>query len=201
MQSRIFGKFTQAETLVRQEFGDSISAAAEKFRVDPSLLAAILVDEITRVDVWDRLQNFIAGGIIRTRGRVQQFVIRLWQKLSREEIGTQSFGLAQMNVNTIKELIRKGYFEPPEGYVEDPLPAVLRMLEDDNAAPGLVGAQVRHTIDHWLQSGVDISQCPAICGTLYSIGLTGARGVHPHPEPNQRGLKIEEIARRMKFEN
>jgi hypothetical protein len=201
MQSKIFSKVTQAQAvmLVKDGFRDIVLAAAEKYRVDSSLIAAILVDEIFRVNFWDRLQDFIAGRIIRTRGRVQQFVIRLWQYFSREDIGTQSFGLAQMNVNTLRELIREGYLDPPADYLEDQLDTVLQVLEEDALAPWLVGAQVRRTIDHWQQTGVDISQHLAVCGTLYSIGLTGARGVHPHPEPNRRGLNIAEMARQLRI--
>ena len=201
MKSKIFGKYSQAQaaSLVEERFRGAIIDAGNKFGVDPHLIAAILVDEISRIDLWDRLQDGVARRVIAAQGRRQRNLIKVWQLLCREEIGTQSFGLAQMNVNSLKDLIRKGLVELPEGSHPHCIEGVLGMLEDVDLVPMLVGAQIRYTIDHWGQADVDISDRPEICGTLYSIGLSGSRGVHAHPEPNPRGSQIAEMARKLKI--
>lgn len=183
----------EAITLISTRLRDDVIGAGTAYGVEPRLVAAILMDEASLYNVWDRLQDLVAWWIIQSKGKLSLLITRAWQILTREDIGTQSFGMAQMNVNTLRELIGEGYLPPSEFDTE--LPAILKVLLDVDMCPRLAAAQIRHIIDHWMEQGVDISQRPEICGTLYSIGLEGARGVHANPEPNLRGLEIARAAK------
>ena len=79
-----------------------------------------------------------------------------------------------------------------DGYLNVPVNARARrqMLLNDAQAPLLVAACLRSTADHWLQHGVDIRQRPDVLATLYSLGLTGVRGVHVSALASARGEAI-----------
>jgi hypothetical protein len=168
--------------------------AAGQYQVPAGLVAAVLIDEIQRYNLFDRLQDMVARGLVNGKGWSRQILARLWAKLSGEPLADQSFGLAQMNLGVLCLLVDSGGVQAPEQYQPGDLSVLLEMLLDERKAPFLVAARLRQIIDHWQAGGVDLSNRPDILGTLYSIGLEGARGVHPDPQPNRRGMAIAEAA-------
>ena len=68
------------------------------------------------------------------------------------------------------------------------------MLLSAPDAPQLVAACLRATAEHWADAGVPIGHRPEILATLYSLGFTGPRGVHPRPQASERGQLIVEHA-------
>lgn len=173
-----------------QCLGPSITAAADYHRVDGRLIAAILADEISRRDLWDDVQDRIARRLIRDEGWSEKIMVRLIQTVTRQPLDQQSFGLSQMNVGVLEDLIENGLIQMPERWDEDRIDVLLGVLLDEDRAPWLVAARVRQTIDYWMQGGVDLTNRPEILGTLYSMGLTGPRGLHPDPQANERGHQI-----------
>lgn len=169
---------------------ETIKQAAVKYRVPPALIAAILTDELRRRDLGDEIQDRLARFLIRAEGRLEQVARRAWEWLAGQTIDMQSFGAAQMNAGTAAELVEKGYLDRPAGWSGDRLDCTLSLVLDPKLPPVLVAARLRQTLDHWQAGGVDLSRRPDILASLYSIGLTSSRGVHPHPEPNERGLQI-----------
>jgi hypothetical protein len=156
----------------------SISEAAAQFNVSPRLIAAILYDELEKLDCFDRIQDILAS-----------------IQITRDD---WSLGIAQMQVRTVYELVEKGYIPKPRGWENNKQAAAIDLLLNEQAAPMLVAARVRQTINHWRdQQCVDISRRPDILGTLYSIGLEGSRGVNQTPVASERGKSIHTNMRRM----
>jgi len=170
----------------------SISEAAQRHSVDAPLVGAILYDELERYDLSDRFQDWVAALLIRVGGWPARLLAIVYSVLTLQSISDQSFGMAQMKLATVEELIGAGYLECPPQWQKSKVVASLRSLEDPSSAPLLVAARLRQTIDHWQAGGVDISGRPEILATLYSIGLHGRWGVHADPQPSQRGLQIIE---------
>ncbi|UWX63551.1 hypothetical protein [Deinococcus rubellus] len=86
-----------------------------------------------------------------------------------------------------------------EGYLKVPADARQgrQLLLSDTEPPLLVAACLRSTLDHWQRGGVDLLKRPAVLGTLYSLDLTGKRGVHADPQPSARGKAIATHAERL----
>ncbi len=189
---------------------ERIWAAAEEYNVDPALVAAILYDELQRRGVEDTYQDYIGApaliiyeGFLENLGAldlgIRAGVVTSIKNILKGEaagrpfipIEDQSFGIAQMNVGTVYDLVEAGYLDAPEGWANDRLDCSLIMLLDNTMAPTLVAARVRQTIDHWLiEGGPDLSNRPEILGTLYCLGLVGESGVHDHPVSSERGNAI-----------
>ncbi|TSA84615.1 hypothetical protein FNU79_10280 [Deinococcus detaillensis] len=173
----------------RHDTANAVQRAAIRFQVDAGLIDAILADEAARWDMADTLQNALMKVLValppRPAGRLQRFAA--W--LTRRPLTTHSLGLAQMKLGTLQEVARSGFLPLPAGQQEQ-----IRFLLDPLAAPYLVAARLRQTLDHWQASGVDLSCRPEILGTLYSLGLTGKAGVHAEPQPSSRGLEIAALA-------
>ena len=174
--------------------------AGKQYQVPAGLVAAVLVDEIQRYNLIDRLQDMVARALVNGKGRPRQILARLWEKLSGETLAGQSFGLAQMNLGVLRQLVESGRVQVPEGWHTEDLNALLEMLLDERKSPFLIAARLRQIIDYWQVGGVDLSMRPDILGTLYSIGLEGVRGVHPDPLPNERGRAIAKAAAEMEIQ-
>ncbi|BDP44624.1 hypothetical protein DAETH_45930 (plasmid) [Deinococcus aetherius] len=163
--------------------------AAARYGVDAALIAAVLADEQVRLDGYDHLQHRLLRLTVSLPERPASALRHLAGWLAGRPVETFSLGRAQMKVGTLRRLGVLGYLEvPPE------LPAQLRLLLDPLAAPRLVAACLRATADHWAGAGVPIAHRPDILATLYSLGFTGRRGVHPHPRASERGRLIAEHA-------
>jgi len=206
----------QGDEEIIANLSEQINEAAAKYGVDPVLVAAILYDELQNRGIEDIYQDHIAApDLLWKEGFFE--TLRAWglgveigvatslkNILEGEAPGRpyarvedQSFGMAQMNVGTVYDLVEEGYIDAPEGWAEDQLDCSLSMLLDPSMAPMLIAARVKQTIDHWQDGGQDISNRPEILGTLYSIGLEGEKGVHDTPEPSDRGEDILDNMARM----
>lgn len=175
---------------------NEINTAAAESGVDPSLVAAILLDEYNRRGPEDSIQDLEARFIIAYEGWLESTEVFLWESMFGD-LDTTSFGDAQMNLGTAEDLVENGYVDEPADWDSDRLDSKLRLTTNSQMAPYLVAGRLRQTIDHWSNGGVDISNMPDILGTLYSIGLTGQSGVNPDPRPNPRGTQIAEYMPRM----
>ncbi|WP_375765762.1 hypothetical protein NR798_29135 [Archangium gephyra] len=176
-----------------------ITRAANQYTVNRDLVAAIIYDELTRRDWKDDAQDIEAGAFLMAQG-VTKGVHLL--ALTAMRIEDQSFGISQMNVGTVYELVAAGLIPTPNGWTYNKLDQTLLLLLNKEMAPTLVAARLRQTIDYWKnwkKGGVDISNRPEILGTLYSKGLTGDNGVNPNPQPNARGLEIVKTMSAMKW--
>ncbi len=182
----------RAETIeyLQTSLRADVLAAARHHRVSAGLVAAILADEIARHDGWDRLQERIARVIMRLSGWPRRMVVWFVEALSHEPLETQSFGLAQMNLGVLRELAQAGLVD----IQDETLNTLLGILLDEHQSPWLVAARLRQTIDCWAAEGVDIADRVDILGTLYSMGVSGPRGIHAQPEPNARGMMIARLA-------
>lgn len=172
------------------ELRADIQRAAERYNLAPALIASVLADERVRLNAADRIQDRamrLAYALPPVQG---QRLLDLAERLCGRSAETFSLGRSQMKATTLALLGRLGYL---------PVPADSErrrgLLLDHRQAPVLVAACLRATADHWQAGGVNIESRPDVLGTLYSLGLTGTRGVHPHPQANARGGAIAAHAR------
>lgn len=175
-------------------FGEQARAAtwqaAGRYRVPASLIASVLADERTRLDLLDRIQDTLMRLSVRLPHRASSALLAALERVCHRPVDSFSLGQAQMKPATLAWLGELGYLDVPEAPT-----GRRRMLLDDQAAPTLVAACLRATADHWHSGGVSLERRPEILGTLYSLGLTGERGVHAQPEPSARGQAIADHAR------
>ncbi|HNT78767.1 MAG TPA: WXG100 family type VII secretion target [Anaerolineae bacterium] len=180
---------------------EQINEAAAKYGVAPALVATILYDELQRRGMEDPYQDHQAQSIIDAEGNLEadevrnlERVIGLWPfdgSIRPEPIEKQSFGMAQMNVETIQTLIDQEYLDAPEGWADDPLDSVLKMSLDNTMAPILTAAYVKWLTDYyWQVHGLDLSNQPDILAEAYSRGLNIT-------ESSKRGKAIADNRERM----
>lgn len=146
--------------------------AARHFSIDPYLLGAIILDELSRAAIIEEISDILLLYFIGVN---------------------TSVGIAQIKIDTAKGLIKEGYYNPN---LND------RKLSQENIGKAtrlylysyviqpkhnifFAAAKMKETIDRWMPI-VDISNKPDIIGTLYSL----ERNPHPNPKPNGRGLQI-----------
>ncbi|GHF61591.1 hypothetical protein HNQ07_004180 [Deinococcus metalli] len=168
----------------------AVHAAADQFDVSAALVASVLADERVRLDLADRVQDRVMRVTRTLPARARYWLVEQVERACGRPVESFSLGHAQMKVATLTWLGERGYLPVPAS-----LDAKLAMLLDDALAPTLVAACLRATTDHWRAGGVDIAGRADILGTLYSIGLTGAAGIHLQPRPNVRGAAIAAHAR------
>ncbi len=165
----------------------------------PGLIAAILLDETDKRDIWDGIQDTIARMLVDHEGKLERVEISLLDLVlsqikegsGNESVEKISFGRAQMTVETLNDLVLKGYIDAPEGWAGDKLDTSLKMLLDERQAPYLVSARLTAIADEWKNSGYDISDRPDILATLYSMEY---KAPHADPGPSERGSLIRDKA-------
>lgn len=179
--------------LHRVQFSDAdqqaIRAAAGRYDLPATLIAAVLADEQVRLDAYDHLQDLLMRCTVALPERTAFVLQRCGEELVGRPISTFSLGRAQMKFSTLRRLGQLGYLEVPADF-----PAQLRLLLDTLMAPRLVAACLRATADHWAAAGVPILHRPDILGTLYSLGFEGRQGIHAHPQASERGQLIAAYA-------
>ncbi|MEK7376345.1 MAG: DUF3892 domain-containing protein [Candidatus Margulisiibacteriota bacterium] len=150
----------------------NILAAARQFKIDPNILGAILIDEYFRMDIVDRFDWLAVLGFDR------------------------SVGIAQIKIETARELIKKGYYNP-NPYDKNLSQAnisktsrknLYRYVENPKHSIYFAAAIILRIIDEWAPF-VDLSNRPEIIGTLYSLGKK--KKPHSHPESVPRGEQIK----------
>lgn len=167
----------------------NIARAARQYGVDAGLIAAIWQDELSRLDIFDHLQNTVAVSLCRLPDPLKHALRRLTETVTRRSLATHSVGPAQMKPGTLQDVARSGLLTIPESLCDQ-----IAFLLERQHAPLVIAARLRQTINHWAHGHVNLTRRPDILGTLYSIGLTGQQGVHPNPQPNARGLSIAAAA-------
>ena len=158
-----------------QPHRDLIFAAAKKFKIDPYLLGAIIIDEIARMYPFEEIAD----------------------KLGASFVGANtSAGIAQVKMDTAIDLIASGYYNPnPNDSKLSPANAgkisrsyLYEYVQQPKHSISFAAARMRKLADEW-KKFVDLSKRPEIIATLYSL----KRGnPHAHPQPNDRGLQIAE---------
>ena len=149
-----------------------IFEAAGKFKVDPYLLAAIIIDEIARFAPWEPITDPLFGYFLGI---------------------TASAGIAQVKIDTARGLIKSGYYNPnpddPELSSQKIGKTSRRHLYEYVKKPRhsifFAAARMRGLIDTW-KKFADLSATPEIVATLYSL----YKDPHADPKPNERGLQI-----------
>lgn len=150
-----------------------IIAASNEFSIDPNILGAILIDEVARAAPWENI--------------VDKLVV----------IGRNtSAGIAQVTMDTAKNLIKSGYYNPnpsdkklaPDAIHKTSRKYVYDYVVQPHHNIRFAAARIRQTIDYW-EHKVDLSLRPEILGTLYSQGLGDPK---TDPMPSERGVQIAE---------
>lgn len=151
----------------------SILAAAKYFKIDAYLLGAILIDEYARLDLRDKFD---------------------WMALFGEN---RSVGVAQIKIETARELIEKGYYNPnprDEKLSKDKISRtsnrhLYKYVNDSKHSICFAAAKIKQLINSWakyINLGADKPRNRAILGALYSL----KRAPHPSPKVNLRGAQI-----------
>ena len=150
-----------------------VLSAAERFSIDPYTLGAIIIDEIARVNPWEEILD----------------------KLGKAFVGINtSAGIAQVKVETARELIQRGYYNPnpsdsklsQKNIAKTSRSHLYTYVERARHSIYFSAARIRQIIDHWAHE-IDLSNRPEIIGTLYSWKLGTP---HPDPGTNDRGTQI-----------
>ncbi len=158
-------------------YRELVLPAAKQFFVDPYALGAIAVDEIARAHPWEDALD----------------------KLGAVFVGKNtSAGIAQVAIDTAKDLIKRGYYNPnpsdrklsKENIRETSRAYVYAYVVQPEHSIRFAAARIRYLIDRWAPF-VDISKKVEIIGTLYSLP-DGKTSPHPHPVSNSRGLQISQ---------
>lgn len=163
----------------------TVQEAAQRYGVPDELIASVLADEQARRNLLDVGQDTALSFNFHAASGRATALQRQLERLSGRSVDTFSLGRAQMKPATLRRLGHLGYLEVP-----DHPDGQRRLLLDPAQAPHLVAACLRATADHWAARGVPILHRPEVLATLYSLGFTGARGVHPHPQASARGAAI-----------
>jgi hypothetical protein len=148
-----------------------IFSVAEKFNVDPYLLAAILVDEIARLnpieDITDMLSVKFLG--INTSVGIAQVKVETARGLMLADCYNPD-----SDKFSSKEKIRKATVREIYEYIKQPKYSIF-----------FASATMRNLVDNW-KKFIDLNKNPEILASLYSMHKTP----HKNPEPNDRGLQI-----------
>lgn len=156
-------------------YSSIVMSAAKRFSIDPYTLGAIIIDEIARVNPWEEM----------------------FDKLGKSFVGINtSAGIAQVKVETAREIIQKEYYNPnpsdsklsQKNIAKTSRSHLYVYVERARHSIYFAAARIRQTIDYWAHK-TDISDRPKILGTLYSQGLGSPK---PNPGASDRGLQISQ---------
>ena len=174
----IEGKVRATKKEVREKLyknKDYIFDAAKKFKVDPYLLGAIIIDEIAQLapfeEPLEKLAVFFVGK-------------------------NASAGIAQVKIDTARGLIRDGYYNPdpnspklsPDRVGKTSRLDLYEYVRQPKHSIFFASARMRELTDKW-KKFVDLGERPEIVATLYS---RKERQPHGNPQPNERGLQISD---------
>ena len=139
-----------------------ILAAAKEYNIDPSTLAAILIDEYPRSGPDDLLDI-----------------------LGKYSLRDTSIGLAQIKKSTARGIVSDGYYEDVSDDISDS--DLYDLLAEDKTSIRFAAAFLKREIDLW-KPYIDLSDRPEILGTLYSLPKVAPHG---KPKQNDRGKQIK----------
>lgn len=151
---------------------DIIFSAASKFDVDPYLLAAILIDELARMNPIENVTDMLTVYFIGVN---------------------TSAGIGQIKTDTAKGLMLSGYYNPDmdkfsskEKIKKATRQQIYEYIKQPKHSIFLAAARMRYFIDEW-KKFIDLSKKPEIIATLYSLSKDNPKS---NPQPNGRGLQI-----------
>lgn len=154
-------------------YSNIVTSAAKKFSIDVNTLGAIIIDEIARTNPWEEVLDKLGAAFVG--------------------INT-SAGIAQVTIETARELMQKEYYNPnpddkklsKENVVKTPRTYLYDYVVLPHHSIYFAAARIRQTINHWAHK-TDLTDRPEILGTLYSQGLGNPK---PNPGASSRGLQI-----------
>lgn len=163
---------TQAAKEKLQPHKELIFEAAEKFKIDPYLLGAIVIDEIAQFGLLENITDLLASYFIG--------------------INT-STGIAQVKLETARGLIKDGYYNPNphdpklarDKINKTPRKYLYQYVKEPKHSIFFAAARMRELIDKWKRF-VNLAERPEIISTLYSM----YKLPHANPQANARGLQI-----------
>ena len=146
--------------------------AAKHFSIDPYLLGAIIIDEISRAAIIEDIADVVLLYFLGVN---------------------TSVGLAQVKLETARGLIKAGYYNPnpnDEKFSKEKVGKTSRrylytFVVEPKHNIFFAAASIREIVDRWMPF-IDISNKPEIVGSVYSQ----YHKPHSNPEPNDRGLQI-----------
>lgn len=151
---------------------DIIFFAAEKFNVDPYLLAGILIDETARVNPIEDITDMLA---VEFLGK------------------NTSIGIAQVKTDTARDLMLLGCYNPaPDKFSsKEKIKGASRQqiynyVKEPKHSIFFAASRMRYFIDEWKRF-IDLSKRPEIIASLYSLTKDNPKN---NPQPNDRGLQI-----------
>jgi len=167
---RVLTATVKARFVVHKKY---VLSAAREFFIDPTMLGAILIDEIARLSPFENIIDALGGDIIG------------WNV---------SIGVAQIKIDTAHDLIRKGIYHPDPRDARLPYNRLTnagrRHLYDYLIQPKhnvrFAAAFIRFVIDFWAPY-IDISTRTDIIGTLYHQGYGKPK---MNPKADERGKQI-----------
>lgn len=169
-------KITKEAARIRlQPHQELIFSAAKKFKVDPYLLAAIIIDEIARFGVIEHITDPLFGYFIGLNA---------------------SAGVAQVKIDTARGLVQTGYYNPdpnnpklsPEKVGKMPRLDLYEYVKQPRHSIFFAAARIRELADRW-KSFVDLNTMPEVVATLYHLS-DEKKKPHGDPKSNERGLQI-----------
>ncbi len=148
--------------------------AAKKFKIDPYLLGAIIIDEIARFGLIEGIMDPLLGYFIGLNA---------------------SAGVAQIKIDTARGLMQTGYYNPnsndqkllPDKVGKTPRAYLYQYIKEPKHSIFFAAARMRSLIDEW-KKYANLNERPEIIATLYSM----YKSPHTHPEANERGTQIAE---------
>ena len=133
---------TPAEKRFPADWQNIISVSDPDKGITPALIAAVLKYERTHRNLLDGVFDLEAKFILWYEGKLEDSevaALNLILKLKGESLDSISFGPAQMNPETVRDLVEKGYIAKPDGWDTDQRDVILGMLLNADQAPALVG--------------------------------------------------------------
>lgn len=125
--------------------------AAKEQRIDPFLLGAILIDEYCRMG-WDDWLDWLGALNIKDT----------------------SIGIAQIKLNTAREILKKQYYNPAPDKItyQSPPAQIWFYLNQPEHSIHFSAAAIRLSIDYWQKRKIDLSKQTRTLAYLYSRGYT-----------------------------
>lgn len=155
-------------------YKEHIFSAAQQFQIDPYLLAAIIIDETVRLAPFEEIAEKIKSTFVRS--------------------SNVSVGIAQVKLQTAKDLIRQGYYNPnpldeklsKKAITATSLAHLYSYVANPKHNVYFAAAKMKALIDEWkLKAGIEIP--PVIIATLYHLTY---KPPHATPQTNVRGEQI-----------
>jgi len=158
---------------ILHEHREIIREAAKNLNVDSYLLGAIMIDEIARMAPFEEIRDVTVSYILNLN---------------------VSVGIAQIKLQTAKELIKSGYYNPnpadpklaTKRIGKVPLRHLYQYVKQPKHSIFFSAAKIRSLIDEW-STAIDLEKRPEIISTLYHLKH---KKPNKNPKANKRGIQI-----------